>query len=122
MTDKIIKSDKEWQQLLTKAQYKITRQKGTEKAFSGKYWDFKEDGIYQCVCCDNEVFSSETKFDSGTGWPSFREPVSEQNIGKVPDTTLSMTRTEKTCRTAGLLITALKFTVNFMRQKTGIVE
>jgi len=97
MSEKIIKSDKEWHQILTPEQYNITRGKGTEPAFSGQYHDFKEKGIYQCVCCGNELFSSETKFDSGTGWPSFWAPISEQNVGKALDKSLGRTRTEVIC-------------------------
>jgi peptide-methionine (R)-S-oxide reductase len=97
MSEKITKSDKEWRQLLTKEQYKITRKKGTEPAFSGQYCDFKGKGIYQCVCCGNELFSSETKFDSGTGWPSFWEQISEENAGKAPDKSLVRTGTEVIC-------------------------
>lgn len=97
MSEKIIKSDKEWRQLLTKEQYKITRKKGTEPAFSGHYYNFKGKGIYQCVCCGNELFSSKTKFDSGTGWPSFWQLLYEQNVGKAPDRSLGRIRTEVIC-------------------------
>jgi len=97
MPEKVIKTDEEWRQLLTPEQYKIARKKGTEPAFSGKYHDFKEKGIYQCVCCGNDLFRSEAKFDSGTGWPSFWEPVSEQNINTAKDTSFGMTRIEVMC-------------------------
>lgn len=97
MSEKIIKSDEEWRNLLTPEQYEVTRRKGTEPPFSGKYYDFKEKGVYQCVCCGNELFSSEAKFDSGTGWPSFWAPISEQSIKTAPDTSHGMLRTEVMC-------------------------
>lgn len=97
MTEKIIKNDEEWQKVLTPEQYRITRKKGTEPAFSGQYHNSKEDGIFLCVCCGNELFSSETKFDSGTGWPSFYEPISKENIRQAQDKSLFMTRTEIIC-------------------------
>jgi peptide-methionine (R)-S-oxide reductase len=96
-SQKIVKSDAEWRRLLTPEQYKVTRKKGTERAFSGKYHDFKAKGTYQCVCCGNELFNSETKFDSGTGWPSFWAPVSEKNIGELTDRGYFMVRTEVVC-------------------------
>lgn len=98
MIDRVIKSNEEWQELLTPEQYRVTRQKGTEPPFTGEYYDFKEKGIYQCVCCGNELFSSETKFDSGTGWPSFWAPISEKSIKTAVDTSSGMTRTEVMCR------------------------
>ena len=98
MPDKVIKSDEEWRQLLTPEQYKATRKKGTEAPFTGKYWDFKEEGIYQCVGCGNDLFSSETKFDSGTGWPSFWSPISEQSIETATDTSQGMIRSEVKCK------------------------
>jgi len=97
MPEKIIKSDEEWRKLLTPEQYKVTRQKGTEPPFSGKYYDFKEKGVYQCVSCGNELFSSEAKFDSGTGWPSFWAPISEQSVKTASDTSYGMIRTEVMC-------------------------
>jgi len=95
--EKIIKSDKEWKQLLTAEQYYVTRQQGTEGAFTGQYYNFKGKGIYQCVCCSFDLFDSETKFDSGTGWPSFYAPVSEKNIRSESDQSLGMDRNEIRC-------------------------
>jgi peptide-methionine (R)-S-oxide reductase len=97
MTEKINKTDEEWKKELTQEQYYVCRQKGTERAFTGQYWDCHEKGIYRCACCGNELFSSETKFDSGTGWPSFWKPVSEENIGTEEDNSLFMRRTEVLC-------------------------
>jgi peptide-methionine (R)-S-oxide reductase len=97
MTEKINKTDEEWKKELTQEQYYVCRQKGTERAFTGQYWDCHENGIYRCACCGNELFSSETKFDSGTGWPSFWKPVSEENIGTEEDNSLFMRRTEVLC-------------------------
>ncbi len=90
----------EWKKKLTPEQYSICRMKGTEAPFSGKYYDCKEVGVYQCVCCGAELFNSETKFDSGTGWPSFWEPMSD-NIQKETDTSYGMVRTEVTCKKCG---------------------
>ena len=95
--EKVIKSDKEWKQLLTAEQYYVTRQKGTEGAFTGQYYNFKGKGIYQCVCCGFDLFDSETKFNSGTGWPSFYAPVSEKNISSESDQSLGMVRNEIRC-------------------------
>jgi peptide-methionine (R)-S-oxide reductase len=97
MPEKVNKTDEEWCQLLTPEQYKVARGKGTEPPFANKYYNFKGDGVYQCVCCDNELFSSEAKFDSGTGWPSFRDAVSGQNVKTSTDKSLGMIRTEVTC-------------------------
>jgi len=97
MAEKVIKSDAEWRRLLTPEQYEITRRKGTEPPFAGKYWNFKGKGKYKCVCCGNELFSSDTKFDSGTGWPSFWAPVSDSNIITAADTSHGMTRMEVMC-------------------------
>ena len=98
MSKKVIKSDKEWHQLLSEEKFKICRQKGTEPAFSGAYWKTKTTGIYQCVCCDNELFDSNSKFDSGTGWPSFYQAISEQNVTTKEDSSLFMKRTEVLCK------------------------
>lgn len=97
MPEKVVKSDDEWKRTLTPVQYKILRQKGTEPSFTGEYHDFKGKGIFQCVGCGNDLFRSEAKFDSGTGWPSFWEPISEQNVDTATDTSHGMVRTEVTC-------------------------
>ena len=96
--DRIVKSDEEWREQLAPEEFSVARQGGTEPAFTGKYQDCKEDGLYECVCCGNHLFSSETKFESGTGWPSFTKPVSDLNIRTGLDTRFSMTRTEVLCR------------------------
>lgn len=98
MTDKIAKSDEEWRERLTPIQFKVTRKHGTERAFSGEYWNNKEDGVYRCVCCDETLFDSSSKFDSGTGWPSYWQPVSESAVETQVDRSLFMTRTEVHCR------------------------
>ena len=97
MTDKIRKTDDEWRQQLTPEQFRVTRQKGTEPAFSGKYNSSKEPGVYRCVCCGNVLFDSEAKFDSGTGWPSFYEPAAPDSVATETDRSLFMTRTEVMC-------------------------
>jgi len=90
-------SDEQWQQQLTEDEYNITRKHGTERAFTGKYWDSKETGQYTCKCCGEPLFLSDTKFDSGTGWPSFFKPIDEQAVGETRDTTLGMERVEVHC-------------------------
>jgi peptide-methionine (R)-S-oxide reductase len=97
MGKKVIKSDEEWRRELTQEQYAVCRKKGTEKAFSGEYHDCKEEGIYQCVCCGNDLFNSKTKFDSGTGWPSFWAQISEESVRTEVDKSLFMRRTEVLC-------------------------
>jgi len=94
---KIVKSDEQWRNQLTPEQYKITRQKGTEGAFTGEYNDFKGKGVFQCVCCGQELFSSDAKYDSGTGWPSFWKPHTEQNVITKTDKGLITVRTEILC-------------------------
>ncbi len=94
---KIQKSDSEWKSELTDQQYEITRKKGTEKPYSGKYYDHKEKGTYQCVCCGLPLFSSDHKFESGTGWPSYYKPVKDVNVEQKSDNSLGMTRTEVVC-------------------------
>ena len=101
MSRKINKSPQEWQEQLTAEQFRVCREKGTEMAFTGKYYDCKEPGVYQCVCCGNELFSSAAKFDSGTGWPSFSQPVSGANIATEDDSSLGMRRLELICNQCG---------------------
>ena len=95
--EKIKKSDNEWQKELTGEQFEVCRKKGTERAFTGQYWNHHEAGMYRCACCGNELFSSEAKFDSGTGWPSFWEPVRQENVATEADNSLFMRRTEVLC-------------------------
>jgi peptide-methionine (R)-S-oxide reductase len=95
------KTDREWRQLLTPEQYRVARQKGTERAFTGAYWNTKEPGTYTCVCCGQPLFAAETKFDSGTGWPSFWAPIDKEQVTLHEDHSLAMTRTEVTCRNCG---------------------
>ncbi len=97
MAQKITKSDAEWRASLTPEQYHVTRRKGTEPAFSGEYADAETPGTYQCICCDQPLFSSETKFHSGTGWPSFWSPLDEQNVALERDESFGMARTEVLC-------------------------
>ncbi len=97
MSGNVSKSDVEWRRQLTPQAYHVTRQKGTEPPFSGEYWDHKGEGMYRCVCCGAELFSSETKFDSGTGWPSFWETADPERVRMEPDTSLPMPRTEVVC-------------------------
>jgi peptide-methionine (R)-S-oxide reductase len=97
MADKVVKSDEQWRQQLTEEQFRITRRKGTERAFSGAYRDAKEDGVYVCVCCGQPLFDSGAKFDSGTGWPSFWEPVAGENVTLESDRSWFTVRTEVLC-------------------------
>ena len=97
MTSKVSKSDAEWREQLTPEQYQVTRQAGTERAFTGEYWDCKEDGIYRCVCCGNALFDAGTKFDSGTGWPSFWKPLEDDRVRTEEDRSLGMLRVEVLC-------------------------
>jgi peptide-methionine (R)-S-oxide reductase len=97
MSERIEKPDAQWRGLLTPEQYQITRQKGTERAFTGEYWDSKKDGVFACVCCGQPLFDSQTKFDSGTGWPSFWKPMDEKNVSRHADDSWLMRRTEVTC-------------------------
>jgi peptide-methionine (R)-S-oxide reductase len=95
--DRIEKPDKEWKKQLTPNQYYVTRQAGTEPPFTGEYWDCHQDGTYTCACCGAPLFSSETKFESGSGWPSFFQPLDRENIAEETDTTHGMVRTEVRC-------------------------
>ncbi|MDA8123312.1 MAG: peptide-methionine (R)-S-oxide reductase MsrB [Deltaproteobacteria bacterium] len=97
MAEKVIKTDAEWRRLLTTEQFEVTRRKGTERAFTGATWNTKENGIYRCACCDNDLFRSETKYDSGTGWPSFYEPIAMENIRTEEDNGFFSRRTEVLC-------------------------
>jgi peptide-methionine (R)-S-oxide reductase len=97
MKKKINKSEAEWKQQLTPEQYHVCREKGTETAFTGKYWDCHDAGVYRCACCGNELFSSETKFDSGTGWPSFWAPLDKDKVETEEDNSFLMRRTEALC-------------------------
>jgi peptide-methionine (R)-S-oxide reductase len=95
--EKILKSDAEWRQLLSPLQYEVARRRGTERAFTGEYANNHADGIYKCVCCGTDLFDSKTKFDSGTGWPSFWAPIAKENVHAGTDTSLGMVRDEVTC-------------------------
>ena len=97
MTDKVKKTDAEWQKQLSPEQFQVTRKHGTERAFTGQYWDNHEKGAYRCVCCGAELFSSEHKFESGSGWPSFWQPAQKENVAAENDTTYGMARTEVHC-------------------------
>jgi peptide-methionine (R)-S-oxide reductase len=98
MTDKVIKDDKEWKQVLTPEQYQVARKKGTERAFSGAYWDNHEAGVYRCVCCGTELFRSDHKFESGSGWPSFWQPADNAPVATEDDSSFGMRRTEVVCK------------------------
>ena len=97
MTKKVLKSEDEWRKQLSPNQFKVCRKKGTEPAFSGDFWKTKESGIYQCVCCGNELFDSTSKFDSGTGWPSFYQAIDSKKITTKEDSSLFLRRTEVLC-------------------------
>ena len=97
MSDKMKKTDAEWKQTLTKEQFEVTRKKGTERAFTGAYWDNHEQGTYRCICCNAELFKSEHKFESGTGWPSFWQPAVVENVASESDNSFFMRRTEVLC-------------------------
>lgn len=96
-TEKVVKTDEEWRKQLTPAQYEVTRKKGTERAFTGALYKNHEKGIYRCVCCGTALFTSETKFESGTGWPSFYAPIARDNVATEGDNSHGMSRTEVTC-------------------------
>jgi peptide-methionine (R)-S-oxide reductase len=97
MSEKVTKTEQEWKEKLSPEQYQVTRQCGTERAFTGKYWNTKDKGTYNCICCGEPLFTSDTKFDSGTGWPSFFEPVEEGAVATITDKSHGMVRTEARC-------------------------
>jgi peptide-methionine (R)-S-oxide reductase len=95
--EKVVKSDAEWRKQLTPEEYEVTRHAGTERAFTGKYWNNHEHGLYRCVCCGNALFTSDTKFESGTGWPSFYQPIAKENVKDKTDMSFGMDRNEVLC-------------------------
>jgi peptide-methionine (R)-S-oxide reductase len=95
--EKVVKSDDEWRKLLSPEQFEVTRKAGTERAFTGKYAETHDDGLYHCICCNTVLFDSKTKFDSGTGWPSFYQPIAKENVHENADRSFGMVRTEVTC-------------------------
>jgi peptide-methionine (R)-S-oxide reductase len=97
MVDKVVKPDEAWRAALTPEQYRVTRRKGTERAFTGEYWDEHRPGTYRCVCCGTPLFDAATKFDSGTGWPSFYAPLAKENVAEKDDRAFFMRRTEVVC-------------------------
>lgn len=99
--DKVMKSEAQWKKILTPEQFDVTREKGTERPFTGEYWNNHKHGVYQCIGCGNDLFLSNTKFESGTGWPSFYEPVARENVGLETDNSLLMERTEVHCSRCG---------------------
>ncbi|MGI0057720.1 MAG: peptide-methionine (R)-S-oxide reductase MsrB [Nitrosarchaeum sp.] len=101
MADKIIKTPKEWKETLTPEQFEVCINKGTEPPFTGKYYNSKERGTYKCICCGESLFNSDTKYDSGSGWPSFWQPLSDEKIEHVSDTAYGMVRTEVNCKKCG---------------------
>ena len=101
MADKIVKTPKEWKETLTSEQFEVCINKGTEPPFTGKYYNSKEKGIYKCVCCGETLFKSDTKYDSGSGWPSFWQPLSDEKIEYISDTDYGMVRTEVNCKKCG---------------------
>ena len=97
MADKVTKTEAEWRKSLTAEQFDVARNKGTERAFTGAYWDNHEEGVYRCICCNAELFRSDEKFDSGTGWPSFWKPAVDENVAAEDDNSHFMKRTEAVC-------------------------
>jgi peptide-methionine (R)-S-oxide reductase len=95
---RIVKTDEEWKHELSPVSFEVTRHAGTERAYTGSTWDLHDKGLFRCICCDLAVFSSDTKFDSGTGWPSFWQPIARENVHETSDSTLGMTRTAVSCR------------------------
>ncbi len=101
MSERITKTDEEWRQMLTPEQFAVARRKGTERAFTGKYWALHDQGVYLCICCGNELFSSDTKFDSECGWPSFYAPSNGEHVEEASDHSWGMKRTEVMCSRCG---------------------
>ena len=101
MAEKLVKTEQEWRKQLTPEQYHVTRESGTERAFTGEYWKTKDAGVYHCICCGQPLFDSSTKFESGTGWPSFWSPLAGGNVEEHQDTSYGMTRTEVRCSGCG---------------------
>jgi peptide-methionine (R)-S-oxide reductase len=101
MDTKVKKTDEQWRSQLTPGQYEVTRRAGTEAPFTGEYWNCHQDGTYRCVCCGEPLFDADTKFESGTGWPSFYEPVDPDNVAERTDRSHWMVRTEVVCRSCG---------------------
>jgi peptide-methionine (R)-S-oxide reductase len=99
--DTVSKTDEEWKETLTPEQYNVCRNKDTERPFTGKYNDCKDKGVYKCSCCGNELFDSDAKFESGTGWPSFYKPINDENVKNESDSTFGMVRTEVMCKKCG---------------------
>ena len=97
MAEKVNKSDEQWRAQLTPVQFNVTRKQGTERAFTGEYWDNHDEGVYKCVCCGTDLFRSDTKFESGTGWPSFYQPITKENVLEKVDGSLGMRRVEVLC-------------------------
>ena len=94
----VLKADADWQRQLSPVAFEVTRHAGTERAFSGQYWNLHDKGLYRCLCCDNALFSSDAKFESGTGWPSFYQPIAKENVREITDMSLGMERTAVSCR------------------------
>jgi peptide-methionine (R)-S-oxide reductase len=101
MAEQVTKTDADWKKQLTPLQFEVARKKGTERAFTGDYWNNHDKGIYKCVCCGADLFTSDTKFESGTGWPSFYEPIAKENVREETDNSFFMSRTEVTCARCG---------------------
>lgn len=101
MAEKVVKTDEEWKKQLTPQQFEVARRKGTERAFTGEYWNNHNKGTYKCVCCGTDLFSSDTKFESGTGWPSFFKPIAPENVTEETDNSFFMERTEVLCSRCG---------------------
>jgi peptide-methionine (R)-S-oxide reductase len=97
LNGRVVKTDDEWQKILTPMQFHVTRKKGTERAFTGEYWNNKEEGIFQCICCGQPLFDTKTEFDSGTGWPSFWQPIDKNNVSLITEKRELMSRTEVIC-------------------------